>query len=235
MPLPRATTLQRVLTFTACVLMGKVLVEILLNYRHYWPPNFDADFLLGRERYFWNGYHWAFYAHIAIGPCALIQGTLLVSTQFRRRFPRSHRALGRIQAVSVLLILVPSGLWMAWYAASGAAAGVGFAFLALATGMSTALGWRAAVRRRFDIHRRWMWRCHLLLCSTIILRLTAGLGTLLGLNAEWFDVQTAWTSWLVPLLLFEGLEWTRRRTVNCTVSRIASPQYSPTVSPPVAE
>ena len=107
----------------------------------------------------------------------------------------------------MLLVVAPSGLWMAWYAAMGPVAGVGFALLAIATGLSVALGWRAAVMRRFDVHRRWMLRCFVLLCSAVVIRVNGGIGLVAGIEAEWFYVQTAWTSWLVPLLVWELVHW----------------------------
>ena len=107
----------------------------------------------------------------------------------------------------MLLVVAPSGLWMAWYAAMGPVAGVGFALLAIATGLSVALGWRAAVMRRFDVHRRWMLRSFVLLCSAVVIRVNGGIGLVAGIEAEWFYVQTAWTSWLVPLLVWELVHW----------------------------
>lgn len=212
--------LSRFLKLLICLLIAKMLVSIGLSYPDYIPPNFEANFLLGREGYFWSGYHWAFYLHIFAGPGSLLLGTLLISERFRRRFPQWHRRLGRIQAMCVLFLVAPSGLWMAAYAASGSIAGAGFALLAIATGSSVALGWRAAVLRRFEMHRQWMSRCYLLLCSTVIVRVNGGIGDFLGINAEWFYMQTAWTSWLVPLAAFELVEWFQRRGRNPQVRTI---------------
>lgn len=204
MPLRHQFLLIRLLTCTACLLIGKVLVEILLNYRYYLPPDFErGEFLIGRDGYFWQGYHWAFYPHILVGPFTLVAGTLLVSEPFRRRYPRWHRMIGRCQVVCVSFVVVPSGLWMARYAASGPVAAVGFVLLSLLTGITIVLGWWGAVRRRFVSHRRWMWRCYLLLCSTVILRLMGGFGRVMEIDGNWYYAQMAWTSWLVPLVVFE--------------------------------
>ncbi len=62
---------------------------------------------------------------------------------------------------------------MAWYASTGTVAGIGFALLAGLTGTCVALGWREAVQRRVQVHRRRMWRCFLLLCSAVVIRLLA--------------------------------------------------------------
>ena len=198
---------RRVLTVFAALLIVKVTVTVVLGYRNYLPPNFNSDFLRGREGYFFGSYQWAFYAHIASGPLALVAGTLLVSDSFRQRSPRWHRFLGRFQVANILLFVAPSGLWMAGYAAAGPIAAVGFALLALLTGLSTALGLRAAVQRRFLVHRRWMWRSYLLLCSAVVLRLLGGLATVVGIQADWFDPVAAWASWSMPLAIFELSRW----------------------------
>ncbi len=197
------TTLQRVLTLLAGLLILKVTVAVMLGYVNYLPPNFDSDFLRGRERYFFGAYQWAFYTHIASGPVSLFLGVILISERFRMRYPKWHRLLGRVQAANVLLLVTPSGLWMSWYTATGTIAGIGFALLAVLTGTCVALGWRAAVKRRFQVHRRWMWRCFLLLCSAVVLRLVAGLATVVGVQSMWFDPVASWASWLVPLGAFE--------------------------------
>src|SRR6478609_5606002 len=108
-----STLLNRLLTAAAILLIAKVTVTVLVGYRDYLPPNFNADFLLGRESYFFGAYSWAFYIHLLSGPPSLILGTILISETFRRRFPRWHRRLGRFQVTNILLLVAPSGLWMA--------------------------------------------------------------------------------------------------------------------------
>lgn len=196
-------TVRRVVTVLAGLLVLKVTAAVVLGFVNYFPPNFQSDFLHGRESYFWKGYHWAFYVHIVSGPISLILGTILISEQFRLRFPRWHRYLGRMQAVGVLLLVTPSGLWMARYSASGPASGIGFVILSGLTATCMALGWRAAVQRRFQVHRRWMSRTYLLLCSAVVLRLLGGLATVLAVRSPWFDPVAAWTSWTLPLAVFE--------------------------------
>jgi hypothetical protein len=101
---------------------------------------------------------------------------------------------------------------MAYHAAAGPIAAVGLAALAIATATCVSLGAWSAVRRRFADHRRWMWRCYLLLCSAVVLRLIGGLATVTGVTAPWVDPLATWMSWLVPLTAFELREWTRRKS-----------------------
>ncbi|HEX2476616.1 MAG TPA: DUF2306 domain-containing protein, partial [Lacipirellulaceae bacterium] len=199
----RAARLLRMLRLLACVLILKVTLSVVLGYRDYFPPNFASDFLRGREAYFFGAYQWAFYLHIASGPISLLLGLLLFSEQFRTRYRKWHRLLGKIQVIIVLLILVPSGLWMARYAETGTVAAAGFSMLSVATGVCVVLGWRMAVQKRFTEHRRWMSRCFLMLCSAVVLRLFGGLVTVIGVQATGSYPLAAWASWLVPLAVFE--------------------------------
>ena len=208
-------TLPRLLTILATILIWKVTLSVVVEYRDYIPPNFDSDFLRGRELYFWGAYRWAFYTHLASGPTSLILGTILVSDRFRKAFPPGHRSLGRLQAACVLLLVAPSGLWMARYAATGAIAAAGLGLLAIATAVCVALGWRAAVMRRFANHRRWMWRTFILLCSAVVLRMIGGLATVIHFDAPWLYPLSTWVSWLVPLLVFES-----SRLLNLPVERV---------------
>jgi hypothetical protein len=200
-----ATWPSRVLKFLAAVLVVKVTASVVLSYRDYLPPNFEAEFLRGRETYFWGAYGRAFYAHLASGPTSLLLGTLLVSERFRRWTPRWHRLLGKLQVTCILLLVVPSGLWMAWYAMTGLIAGLGLGTLAIATAVCVLFGWRAAVQRRFATHERWMWRTYLLLVSAVLIRLIGGLATVVGFSELWLYPLSCWASWLVPLLVYELL------------------------------
>lgn len=205
----RETTLRRILTLLACAVILKVVAGVVLSYRDYMPPDFESDFLRGREDYFSGRYQWAFYAHILSGPCSLFLGLILLNQRFRLRFTTWHRYLGRIQTACVLLLVAPSGLCMAFRAETGAVAGLGFGMLAVATGVCISLGWRSAVNRRFAEHRRWMWRCYLLLCSAVVLRIMGGLATVAEVEGDWAYQMAAWVSWLLPLGAFELLRCRR--------------------------
>lgn len=198
--------LRQILKLLLYVLIVRVTVAIVSNYRDYFPPNFASEFLLDRESYFFGSYQWAFYTHIISGPVTLLLGIPLVSDRFRMKQPRWHRILGRIQVVCVLFFLVPSGLWMAFHTESGVIASAGFASLSIATGLCVARGFQSAVRRRFVDHRRWMWRCYLLLCSAVVLRIMGGIVTVMELDTAWSYPIAAWASWLLPLAVFEVQE-----------------------------
>ena len=203
---------ERILSLLAGLLVFKVTASVVSNYHNYFPANFASDFLRGREAHFFGAYQWAFYTHILSGPVSLILGLILIGERSWGRFPKGHRYLGRLQVACVLLLVTPSGLWMARHAASGPIGAVGLAALAIATAVCVLLGARAAVTRRFADHRRWMWRSYLLLCSAVVLRLMGGLAIVTGVTASWVDPLANWMCWLVPLAAFERREWAQRRT-----------------------
>jgi hypothetical protein len=208
----RPTSPGRILGLLAGVLILKVALSVISNYPDYFTSNFASDFLRGREGHYWGAYRWAFHTHIVSGPVSLILGLILIGERSRSRFPSWHRRLGRLQVACVLLLVTPSGLWMAYHAAAGPIAAVGLGALAMATAICVSLGARAAVTRRFADHRRWMWRGYLLLGSAVVLRVMGGLATVTGVTAPWVDPLATWMSWLLPLMAFELLERTGRKT-----------------------
>jgi Predicted membrane protein (DUF2306) len=215
----RSITWRQVLSCLAAVLVLKVTAVVIWGYRNYFPANFNSTFLIGREDYFWGEYRWAFYAHIVAGPTTLVLGLILMSERFRLRLPQWHRLLGKCQIALIVVLLAPSGLWMARYAETGPIAASGFAALAIATACFAPLGWRSAVQRRFADHRRWMWRSFLLLCSAVVLRLIGGLALVTGIGRDWSYPLAAWVSWLLPLAAFELLSMIERRSRSRQVAR----------------
>lgn len=206
MPSHRRSVGGRLLAIVAAILVVKVVASIVSRYPGYFPPDFTTDFLFGREAHFRGGYRWAFYTHILSGPVALMLGLFLVAEWPRRQFPAWHRWIGRLEVACVLGLVAPSGLWMARYAAAGPVAGLGLAALAVATAICAAMGWMEALRWRYSAHRRWMWRCFLLLASAVVLRMIGGLATVTGWSADWLDPVATWACWVVPLLAFEVRE-----------------------------
>lgn len=214
---PAPTT---VLRWLAVVLILRVLGGILANYRDYIPPDFDSDFLRGREATFAGAYRAAFYAHIVAGPVVLLNGLVLLSESVRRRWRGLHRALGRVQVGLLLAVVLPSGAVMARHAFGGWAAGSSFVALSAATAWCAVAGVAAARRGRYARHRRWMLRCYVLLCSAVALRLISGAAEVLGVEShEAAYIAASWASWLVPLAGYELIERHGRPVTSSPPSR----------------
>jgi uncharacterized membrane protein len=200
----RRQLLITVLRLLAVVLILRVLVTILANYPDYFPPDFEALFLQGRERTFSGIYPWAFYVHIFTGPFVLLGGLVLLSETVRHRYRRLHRVLGRVQVAVLLALVLPSSVVMSRHAFGGWPAGLSFLVLSLATAGCAVAGVVHARRGQYSQHRRWMLRCYILICSAVALRLISGAAGLIGVpSPEDAYVAAAWMSWLVPLAVCE--------------------------------
>lgn len=219
----RTDHLVAIAKFMVAVLVAKVMLSMLAEYRWYFPANFEAAFLIGRHDYFAGVYAVAFYAHIVSGPLTIVLGALLLWSGLRARFPRWHRWAGRAQVLLIVLVLTPSGLVMARHALTGPIAGTGFALHALATATCAIAAAYSACTGQWIAHQQWANRCLLLLLSPLLFRLVSGALIVTQAESEWAYRLNAWLSWLVPLLLYEAWrsgQLARRRSSCFNVTTI---------------
>src|SRR5690606_33638241 len=143
-------------------------------------------------------YRLAFYVHIVSAPVVLLNGLILLNGYVRRRHGGLHRALGRVQVVVLLALVLPSSVVMSRHAFGGWPAGLSFLLLSVATAYCALVGVVHACRRRYDRHRVWMLRSYILICSAVALRLISGAAGLVGVpSPEGAYVVAAWGSWLL--------------------------------------
>jgi hypothetical protein len=196
-----------VLRWLAVALILRVLVTILANYFDYFPPNFESLFLQGREATFNGAYRAAFYLHIFSAPFVLVNGLLLLSETVRRHFRAWHRCLGRVQVGVLLVLVLPSSVVMSQHAFGGWLAGLSFLLLSATIAVCVSVGVVHAIHRRYEKHRRWMLRSYVLICSAVALRLISGAAGLIGVQSpENAYILAAWSSWILPLAVYEVVE-----------------------------
>lgn len=196
--------LGRFVKWCVLTLAVSVGVMILAPFGSYFTADLDYGFLRDkREFFFSSGYFIAFYAHIVGAPVAFISGTLQVSRTLREQCPRLHRWLGRFYCVSVLLAASPGGLVMGFWAYGGLSSQLCFLLLAGLTWVATLSGWRHGYLGNVEWHAKWMIRSYVLLASAICLRLLHPMLSSLKLDHELTYQLSVWTSWVLPLSLFE--------------------------------
>ena len=144
--------------------------------------------------------------------------------KFLKRFSHWHRPLGKLQFVLVLFLLTPTGIVMSTRANTGAVAGMAFFLLSLATAYSMIAAVWHVRQGDYETHRLWATRCFLMLCSPMLLRLMQGAVITLDYNSQVTYPIVAWTSWTVPLLVFEIR---RLRTLQQERSVVASGAVRP--------
>ncbi|MCM2374520.1 DUF2306 domain-containing protein [Aporhodopirellula aestuarii] len=199
----RRELLARILFWAVVLVLVKVFLSIVIEYRRYFPADFESNFLSGRRHSFTGGYRQAFYVHILSSPIALVLATFLVVSGGKKRWQVMHRFAGRIQFILVLLVVVPSGMVMAKDAYAGPISAAGFISLNVATAACLVMAvWRAR-NRKFVAHRRWATRSFVLLASPLLLRLIAGAAIVTGWESERSYQLNSWISWLIPLMIYE--------------------------------
>jgi len=144
------------------------MLRITLDYL---PLRDDAGFLQIKQQYL-GITHWklAFWVHVFTSMLALAAGFTQFFPALLRRLPSLHRGMGKLYVLNVCFITGPASLIMAFYANGGFSSRLAFTLLAIGWIVTTAIGWRAAVRRQWTVHRAWMMRSYALTLSAITLR-----------------------------------------------------------------
>ena len=140
--------------------------------------------------------------HVAGAATALLVGALQFIAPLRRRLPPIHHWTGRIYAMGCL-IGGAAGLILSLGSTGGPIAGVGFGLLAAIWIATTTLGWRAALRRDFVSHRRWMIRSWALTLAAVTLRIYLPLAVMNRLPMPDAYIAISFLCWLPNLLIAE--------------------------------
>lgn len=146
--------------------------------------------------------------HVAGSVVALSLGAFQFVPAWRSGKVRAHRWIGRSYVLSCLVGGV-SGVILAMGSFAGPIATAGFGLLGVGWIAVNLLGWRAAVQRRFDSHRRWMIRSWALTLAAVTLRIYLPLLIMSDLPFEVGYRAISFLCWVPNLLLAEW--WLRRR------------------------
>jgi hypothetical protein len=155
--------------------------------------------------------------HIVTSAVALAAGALQFSARVRATAIESHRWVGRLYVIGVLLGGL-SGLVLATRAQGGLPARVGFAFLAVLWLGTTTMGFVRIRAGRVADHRPWMIRSYALVLAAVTLRIYMPLSAIAGLPFESAYPAVAWLCWVPNLIVAEWLI-DRSRTTALTVAR----------------
>jgi len=143
--------------------------------------------------------------HAGAGAVALALGPLQFWSGLRRSRPGLHRGVGMLYVIACLvgaiagMVLATSSAGLFWFAL-------------------TALGFMAALDRRFPAHRAWMVRSLAMTFSAVTLRIQLGIAFPLGYAFEDIYGVLAFSSWIPNLIVAEI--WLRlTRSQNQPASR----------------
>ncbi len=173
----------------------------------------DVDFLLTKQHLIANRiWTYAFYLHITASIWVLLAGAVQFNRDFRKKYPKFHKLIGKTYVAIVLCISAPTGLVMAVYANGGIWAKISFVLISIFWWLFTWKGFAKIKESKITGHQHWMYRSYALTLSAVSLRLySLVLPHLFHLNGRQQYILIAWLSWTINLLLVEVMIW---RTKN---------------------
>lgn len=173
-------------------------LEVGLNALRYLLPGFSGpDFIMHNPM----AYPWIF-VHAGFGAVALLIGPVQFLPAVRRAAPVLHRWMGRGYIVACLAS-GGAGLLLAGGTAAGPVAAVGFGAAAVLSLICAVQAWRLAAARRFDAHRRWVFRSYALIFAAVTLRIWLPLSQMAHLDFMASYRVISFLGWAPNLLLAE--------------------------------
>jgi uncharacterized membrane protein len=173
----------------------------------YVPYNTDVGFLRIKQQYIGiDVWRIAFFIHVYASMWTLAAGFTQFSSAILRRWPSTHRLLGYIYVIDVLLITGPASLVMSFYANGGVVSKIAFILLAIGWIYCTAQALVEARKGNIRSHREFMIRSYALTLSAVTLR--AWKYTITNtVELPPMDVYriVAWLGWIPNILVAEYL------------------------------
>jgi len=140
--------------------------------------------------------------HLATGGTALAVGGFQFNSRLRKNRPATHRLLGKIYVVAVLIGGV-AGLLLAPSSDGGIAGHLGFGMLAVLWLTTTIMAYWHARAANFANHQNWMIRSYALCWGAVTLRIYLGIAAAAGYSFEDVYPAIAWIAWVPNLIVAE--------------------------------
>lgn len=149
---------------------------------------------------------YALLIHGLSAPITLLLVSTLVLLRVEKKALQLHRTLGKIALFVAILLVVPSGIGLSFYALGGPIGKFLFISLSFYTGYTVIAGYQSIKAGQTNKHQHWMNELLILLCSAIILRL---LITFFSLVIAWkgdtMYNTAAFLSWVPWIILMKFL------------------------------
>lgn len=193
--------------------LGKILVIPILfigllifikSIDYFFSPDFANGFLSDKKILFTSAYKYVFYAHIISAPIALLIGTFQVFLSLRKKRKKLHIVFGKLYVFIMLLVCTPSGIIMSFFAFGGLYSRLSFFLLSMLAFIFTFIGFKTIKVNDNLGHRKNITRSYLLVLSAIFLRILSFVCVhYFNWNGENMYIIIAWSSWLLPLFIYE--------------------------------
>jgi len=160
-----------------------------------------------------------FYFHIISSMIVLLIGPFQFLKKLRLKYMSTHRLTGKIYVFGILFIAAPTGFIMAFYAEGGTWSVIAFILMSLLWFVTTLMALIKIKQRDIEGHRIWMMRSYAMSFAAVTLRLLNPLFSVFIINNEnLIIVSTAWLSWLLNLLVVEGMIFALHKKAQRSIS-----------------
>ncbi|VXC24300.1 Predicted membrane protein [Flavobacterium sp. 9AF] len=178
---------------------------LLLITLQYLPLNFEVTFLkLKQEEVKLPYYTIAFFTHVYTSIFLLLFGILQFSKKIRIKFPKTHKVIGKLYLIIILLFSGPASLIMGIHANGGLVSKISFTILSILWLIFTFLSLYYAKELNFKKHQQFAIRSFALTLSAISLRLFKYIIVFLWhpLPMDTYRI-VSWLGWVINLLIAE--------------------------------
>lgn len=148
---------------------------------------------------------WALWLHVPSALFSLPACCVLLVRRVRSRFPRLHRWLGRMTGLTVIVVVVPSGMYLALFARGGLLSTLGFWLTGLIALLAMVESIKSARRGDFRAHRRFSSHVVAQLSVAVCSRFLLVGAEQIGLHREWVYVAALWIPVVVSAVVAERL------------------------------
>lgn len=208
--LTKKTPINTVIKILLLIVLGLfAFLMMRISYPYLVPPYpTNIDFLATKQDVLHiEPWKIAFYVHISSSFLVILAGLTQFSNTILKKYPRTHRNIGKLYVAVILFISGPSGLLMAFYANGGILGQIAFTTLSILWITFTYLAYRYIRKGNVLEHGKWMFRSFALSLSAVTLRL---LMFSIGLLPVYVDFEivymiNGWLSWTLNLGITEIL------------------------------
>lgn len=191
--------------FVAILYGSYLLILLSLPYIHFQP---NVEFL-GTKQLIYHIDLWriSFYIHVFSSPIVILSGLLQFNRWILNNRPKTHRGLGYVYVVTVLLISGPAALVMSFYANGGRVAQTSFVLLTFFWILTTLMSFIRAKKGDYLSHTKWNIRSYALTLSAMTLRFYASMFDVfeVRMGPKETYILLSYLSWIPNLIIAETM------------------------------
>lgn len=158
---------------TAALWIPALVCMYLLSHNALLYLTFDPDYgILPEKRLAEQDIFWlaSLYIHVGAGVPILLIPVISFLGKLFKVSTRVHKLIGLWYCRIGLFLVLPTGIYLAFYAKGGLLTQAGFLLQALLFGWFTWMGWKSAERGAYDRHRIWMTRGFAIMAAVLTFR-----------------------------------------------------------------